>query len=332
MVQQKLRNVLAGTFAGALIAVSLVAGTSAARAAEKLTVIVFPGLANLPILAAQENGAFAARGIDLDLKMTPNSEELRKGLAEGRYQIAHSAVDNAIAMAEQAKVDVVVLLGGDDGFNNMYTQPDVKSYADLRGTTVAVDALDTAYAFQLYQMLKANGVAPGQYQANPVGGTAFRLKAMLEDKAHASAAMMNPPFSIMAEKAGLKRFASAAQALGAYQGTAAFTLRSWAPAHRDTMIHYIQAYVDGLRWALAPANKDKAIALLKDKLKLDDDVAAKSYDVGMAGIAKDAKIDMAGFKNVLKLRAELHGDWGGTPPAPEKYLDMSYYDKAMSGI
>jgi hypothetical protein len=33
---------------------------------------------------------------------------------------------------------------------------------------------------------------------------------------------------------------------------------------------------------------------------------------------------------VLKLRAEIEGQWGGTAPAPDKYLDLSYYDKARS--
>ena len=69
-----------------------------ARAEDtKLTVIVFPGVQNLPMFAAQAKGFYAKRGLNVDLKFTPNSDELRNGLAEGRYQIAHSAVDNAFA-------------------------------------------------------------------------------------------------------------------------------------------------------------------------------------------------------------------------------------------
>ena len=51
----------------------------------------------------------------MDIKIAPNSDELRNGLAEGRYQIVHSAVDNAVAMAEVAKKDIAVVLGGDTG-------------------------------------------------------------------------------------------------------------------------------------------------------------------------------------------------------------------------
>ena len=315
----------------ALIAAMLSFGTHAASAeSNKLTVIVFPGLQNLPLFAARMNGFFAKRGIDVDIRNTPNSKELRDGLAEGRYQIAHAAVDNAVAMAEMAKIDIVVLMGGDNSFNNVYVRPEIKSYADLRGKTVAVDAVDTAYAFQLYDILKRNGVRPGQYRVDSIGGTPLRLKAMLAGQA--AAAIMNPPFSIVAEQQGLKKMANVASVIGAYQGSAAFALRSWAPANRALIERYIQAYVDGLRWTLDPANKEKATALLRDNLKLDPDIAAASYAMAAdpkAGFAKDARIDMRGFRNVLKLRAELHGDWHGKPPPPSKYLDLSYYERAL---
>jgi hypothetical protein len=38
---------------------------------------------------------------------------------------------------------------------------------------------------------------------------------------------------------------------------------------------------------------------------------------------------MKGFETVLKLRADFQG---GPPASPEKYIDMSYYKKAMSGL
>lgn len=110
----------------------------------KVTVIVFPGVQNLPMFAAQAKGFYAKRGLAVDIKFTSNSEELRGGLAEGRYQIAHSAIDNAFALKDKANVDVAVMLGGDNSFNHLIVQPDIKSLADIKGKTVVVDALNTA--------------------------------------------------------------------------------------------------------------------------------------------------------------------------------------------
>jgi hypothetical protein len=45
--------------------------------------------------------------------------------------------------------------------------------------------------------------------------------------------------------------------------------------------------------------------------------------------AKDARFDMAGFKNTLRLRAEMAG--GDRDAQPEKYIDLSYYERALAG-
>jgi ABC-type nitrate/sulfonate/bicarbonate transport system substrate-binding protein len=317
-----------GRFKALLLGAAMAVLLTPARAETKLTVIVFPGVQNLPMFAAQAKGLFAKRDLAVDLKFTPNSDELRNGLAEGRYQIAHSAVDNAFALKDKANVDIAVVLGGDDSFNRLIVQPEITSLADIKGKTVAVDAVNTAYAFQLYEMLRQKGLNKGDYEVKPVGGTGARLDAMTKDKSFA-AAMMNPPFSIRAEKAGLKAIDTAAAALGAYQGSSAFVLRTWGAANSDTVVKYVQAYIEGLRWMLDSKNKAEAVALLVDRLKLPEDVAAQAYDATIKGFNKDGALDMEGVKNVLKLRAQFEG---GTPAAPEKYIDLSYYQKALAGM
>ena len=294
----------------------------------KLTVIVFPGVQNLPMFAAQAKGFYAKRGLAVDLKFTPNSDELRNGLAEGRYQIAHSAVDNAFALKDKANVDIAVVLGGDNSFNHLMVQPEIKSLADIKGKTVVVDAINTAYAFQLYEMLRQKGLNKGDYEIKMAGGTGQRLDAMVKDKAMV-AAMMNPPFSTRGEKAGLKDMGTASAALGAYQGSSAFVLRSWGTANAETLVKYLQAYVEGSRWALDLKNKAEVVALLVERLKLPEDIAALAYDSTKADFNRDGAIDMEGVKNVLKLRAQFEG---GAPAAPEKYLDLSYYQKALAGL
>jgi len=84
---------------------------------------------------------------------------------------------------------------------------------------------------------------------------------------------------------------------------------------------------------MAPANKQRVIALMMKESKIPADVAAETYSVlmeGHGGYAEDARFDVDGFKNVLKLRAEVEGQWDGQPPAPEKYYDSSYYSEALA--
>jgi hypothetical protein len=69
------------------------------------------------------------------------------------------------------------------------------------------------------------------------------------------------------------------------------------------------------------------------RLQLAEDVATQAYEVATdpaEGLAKDSKLDMEGFRNVLKLRAAHES--GGAAPSPEKYIDLSFYLKALAGL
>jgi ABC-type nitrate/sulfonate/bicarbonate transport system substrate-binding protein len=226
---------------------------------------------------------------------------------------------------------MVEVAGGDDGMNHLMVRPEIQSYDDIRGKTVVVDAVDTAFALQLYKMLSLKGLKPGDYTVVSKGGTPLRLAAMRDDKTYI-AGMLNLPWTILGERAGLRSLGSAVKAIGPYQGTGIWMLRSWAAANGETLVKYLQATVEGLRWARDPANRTAAAAILARTFKLEPDVAQLALEraFGPEGvIAEDARIDLAGFRNTLALRAELEG---GTAAAPEKYLDLSYYDRALKGL
>jgi ABC-type nitrate/sulfonate/bicarbonate transport system substrate-binding protein len=299
-----------------------------------LTIMVFQGMQNLPLLAAQSQGFFAKRGLNVDVRIAPDSDELREGLAHGRYQIVHAGVDNAVAMAEVAKIDIAIVMGGDNGFNRLIVQPEIKAYADLRGKTVIVDAPDTAFAFLMYEMLRKNGLGKGDYEIRPVGASFRRLDAMLKDKS-AAAAMLNMPFTLRAAAAGLGDLGSAVEALGPYQGTGAFVLRQWAAGNSDVLVRYMQAYIEGLRWGVDPKNRADATKLYIEALKLNEAMATRTLAIASHptdGLTRDARLDPDGFKSVLSLRANVMKQWAGSAPAPEKYLDASYYTKALAGL
>ena len=300
-----------------------------------LRVKMFPGAQALPVMAAVSQGIFERHGLKVEVLFTVNSQEQRDGLAAGDFQIAQAAVDNAVAMVELARHDVVIVTGGDSSMNEFFVQPDVASYADLKGHTLLVDAPNTAYALQLKKILLMNGLKEGaDYKIHPVGGTFLRLKGMRENKDY-KAAMLNPPFSVDAKAAGLKSMGRAIDLIGPYQASGTFVLRSWAKANADTLERYIAGYIEGTRWTVAPANREAATKLLAERLKVAPEVAARTWELmtdPKFGLARDARFDMQGFRNVLALRAEIEGNWGGKPPAPERYIDLSYYENALKKI
>src|SRR5436305_13895289 len=110
------RNLMLGMLAGA----AMLGTMSSAPAQTHLKVMVFPGLSNFSIFAAEHKNLFAKHGLAVVVLNTPNSDLLRNDLANGDHQIAHAAGDNEVAMVELVNADVAIVAGGDHGFNHLF--------------------------------------------------------------------------------------------------------------------------------------------------------------------------------------------------------------------
>jgi NitT/TauT family transport system substrate-binding protein len=293
---------------------------------------VFRGASNIPIYMAIEKGFFARRGVTPILEFTPNSIQQRTGLADGKFDIAHAAVDNAVAMIETAKVDVVIVAGGDGGLNEFLVRSEINKLSDLKGRTFAVDAPNTAYALIGRKILKNAGLSDGKdYKIDPVGGAESRAYAL--DTPAGAAALLSSPWNMIAKDRGAKSLGTTADLYGAYQAGGIFLMRSWAAKNSGTLERYITAYIEGCRAALDPNQRDLTLQVLARELKLEKRIAEQTYkDLQLtgSGLAKDCAFDMPGFRNVLALRAELEGQWAGVAPPPDRYLDLSFYNRALS--
>ena len=315
----------------------VVAGTAALAQSpglQTIRVVAIPGRP-LPVVVAQMHGSFARAGIKVEVEVPPSSDALRGALADGKADIAHAAVDNAVAMVESAGADVKIVMGGEGSLNELIAQPDIRSVSELRGKALLVDAPNTAFALQLKKILLASGLQSGRdYELKPLGATPLRLKAMQENKEYA-ASILGPPTSIVAKHSGFLSLGTTEKLTGPYQSLGAFVQRRWAQDHASLLVAYLAAYIEAQRWLLDPANKQQVIDLLEKEAKIPASFAEESYALSMhsrEGLKKDARFDLDGFKNVLKLRAEIEGQWGGRPPAPDRYYDPTYYLAALSKL
>jgi NitT/TauT family transport system substrate-binding protein len=315
--------------AGTIIAT--VIATHEVGAEELLRVNVFPGPQHLALFVAQEKGLFAKRGLKVEIQFTPTSRAQRDALSEGKVEIAQSAVDNAVAMVDGEKKDVVIVAGGSNGMLELFVRPELKSYDDIRGKSVVVDAPDTAYALVLYKMLELKGLKRSDYGIAS-GGDCTRRFNGIRNNPNNVAVLLNLPCSITAAREGFPSWGSATEALGAYQADGVWVMREWARQHPDVLVKYLEAIVEGLRWASKPENRSETIAIVGKRLDIAPDIAEKSVERAVGpggGLDKDVRLNLDGFRNLLALRAEMIG--GSPGVQPERYLDLSYYDRAIAG-
>ena len=303
---------------------------------QSISVIVFPGGFNWPIWIAQDKGYFADNGVEVKLTNTPNSVFQLTGLIEGRFDIGMTAIDNVIAYMEgqgEAPVttqpDLFAFMGADNGFLSLVVKPEIKSFADLKGKTVSVDARTTGYAFVLFDLLERGGLKPEDYNVERAGGVLQRWEALKEGK-HAGT-MLITPFDIVAKAMGFNVLQYAADAYGHYQGLIGATRKSWARDNKQKLEGYIRGYVAALDWLAKPENKDEAIAILRKNLpQMSPELAAQSYSVlaGPKGFTPKAQLDIEGVKRVLALRSR-YGEPKKELSDPLRYYDAAYYEAAL---
>jgi ABC-type nitrate/sulfonate/bicarbonate transport system substrate-binding protein len=319
----------------ALTALAGAPGRAAAQNLEPVSVIVFPGGFNWPIWIAQDKGFFTRGGIEAKLTPTPNSVFQLTNLIEGKFDIGMTAIDNVVAYMEgqgEAAVsttpDLVVFMGGDNGFLSLVTVPDVKTFQDLKGKTLSVDALTTGYAFVLLDLLKRGGLTSADYKVELAGGVLARWDA-LKEKKHAGT-MLITPFDIIAKSNGFNVLQSAIDVYGNYQGLVGATRRGWAAQNPKKVEAYIRGYIAGVDWLYDANNKDEAIAILRKHLpQMSPELAAQSYAVltGPKGFTRKAELDINGVRRVLELRSE-YGQPKKALSDPTRYYDLKYYQAA----
>ena len=111
-----------------------------------------------PLTLADKAGIFKKHGVDVDIKMIPQKDR-HLALASGAIQCAATTVETHVAWnANGVPITQIVQLDKSYGADGLAVRSDVKTFADLKGKTIGVDAPGTAPYFGLAWMLKKNGM------------------------------------------------------------------------------------------------------------------------------------------------------------------------------
>ena len=309
----------------------------AAPVPTPLRVIAFDGGWNLPMWAAQRQGYFEANGVAVQLSYTPSSAFLIQAVLDGKVDLATAGIDNLIAYQEgqgEAKIpdnpDLFAFIGCDSGFATIVGAPGIKSFADLKGKTISVDAMTTGYAFVVRELVSRNGLTENDVNFVRAGGTANRYKELTAGKHDAT--LLRTPFELLARNRSFNLLASA-ESLGAYQGTVGIARRSWARDHETALIGFIRAYKQATDWLYDRGNREIAEALLVANIRdMTPALAKQAYDILLAdkgGLYRDLAPDVAGIRTVLELRSKF-GQPKKTLTDPMKYIDLTYYQMAVA--
>jgi NitT/TauT family transport system substrate-binding protein len=142
-----------------LAATALTTAAFSASAQETKIVLGMSGWTGFaPLTLADKAGIFKKNGLNVEIKMIPQKDR-HLALASGAVQCAATTVETHVAWNTNG-VPIVQIFQMDKSFgaDGIAVRNDVKSFADLKGKTVAVSAPGTAPYFGLAWMLHKNGM------------------------------------------------------------------------------------------------------------------------------------------------------------------------------
>ena len=161
-----------------LAALSLQAGARRETASRPLQVGLVPAVDALPLMLANDRGYFAEEGVDVNLVLFPNPQEMDAAVQAGHLDGAILNLLGAIFLnAGGFDYKVTSITNGRFGIVAS-PQSGITSLAGLKGAQVGV-FLNQMIHYIVDSLLESDGVSPSEYEAVAVPNILLRLEMVL---------------------------------------------------------------------------------------------------------------------------------------------------------
>lgn len=282
----------------------LAVAASTAKAAEEIKIAsTGPGLSTLPLEIAARKGFFRDEGFEV-LTITMRTNIAVSALLSRNVDYATPSTSTIKAATAGLPVKTIaVLLGRPDYF--LTVKREIRSVRDLKGKRIAIGSYGAAADLALLTVAKQDGLDPDRDLIRlQMGGAAARYASLIAGSVDAT--ILTLPYNLQADKAGYKDLLWFGERL---------ELPLAGLATRDETIQKNPKQVLGIvratfrAMAFAGANREETILLMMNWLRLDREVAARSYELGKrswadGGVVSDAAVQTLIDQSLLELKTK----------------------------
>jgi NitT/TauT family transport system substrate-binding protein len=310
---------------------SLAVANCASWAQEKIKFPVGVGTktvgTNMFWLAAKK-GFFDDVGLDVQPILLRGGPITVQALVSESLYLALGSADAVIAAAANG-ADLLGVGGVVNGLTQaIVAGKNYRTFKDLRGTTVGVQALTSGASNVLQRIFKANGLNyPADYNLLAVGGGNFNLAALTSGQIGATYLVV--PLDYTAQQQGFNMLGYFRDYFPNFQLSMLTVKRGWAEKNRALLVRYLKATVRTHRWLYA--NKEAASDFLAKEIPLKPELARRGWEYYTANRIwhPNAEIGLEGLKFTMQIYAE---QTKGAAPDPLKYIDQSYLQQAIKEL
>lgn len=285
---------------------------------------------SLYLFVAERKGFFAREGIKLEsMLIDGGTDRMVAAIDDGKVDLAHSSTPYLISAV--LKGSNAVGIAGEVG-NPVYTlivRPEIASYADLRGKTIALSVAADTISITTRKLLAKHGVRDGEFKVKQLVGTPVRFACLKSGEC--AGVPLGQPADITAVKDGFRRLGDTTEAVVNFQFQLIVAHRKWAAANPDKVTAFVRAVADAFRFIRDPKNRDETIKLMMEQTGSSEEIAravmALYFEPDRGVMPRQAEIDLKGLAQVIAFMGEVGAISAPLPPV-ERFVDLGFLKAA----
>lgn len=272
----------------------------------------------LPVWMITAGGFDKKNGLKVNIVNTNGGSRGIQVLLSGHLQADHVGFGAVVlANAHGADLRVVACSSNVDPME-LFSLRKIKNAADLKGGAIAISSFGSESNIAANLGMTSLGLKKNDVQLIQLGGDSHRLAALMAGQVQA-AVLMGPAVT-KAKEAGLTELVNLQTAKLPYAFDCVVATADYIKKHRDTLLKFLKAYVEGAYLALS--NKKFAEHVIRTAFKVDDPKAIEStYELFAKLMPRDAAPTRAAAQGSIEQLQKIGSKIGSTNP--DDYLDLS---------
>ena len=282
-----------------------------------------PSASMYPLFVTKEAGIFEKYGLDAELVYVQGVQMVQVHTAG---QLDFTSTSGIVTLQSSVNGSDLILLANsiESHLMKVIAHPSIATPAELKGKSIGVTRFGSLTDLALRPVLEQWKLEPNRDVSLVQIGRLSDIVPAIQQR-RLAAGMLSFPTSFFAEKLGLKSLYDLSESGIEVPTTTIAVSRAYANSHRDLVLRYMRAYLEGTHRLLT--DREMGIKALKRYGGINDpELLAATYDLFTSKyIKKVPNLTVKAVENALQLVGESNPKAKSRRPA--EFMDTSFIDE-----
>ena len=282
-----------------------------------------PSASMYPLFVTKEAGIFEKYGLDAELVYVQGVQMVQVHTAG---QLDFTSTSGIVTLQSSVNGSDLILLANsiESHLMKVIAHPSIATPAELKGKSIGVTRFGSLTDLALRPVLEQWKLEPNRDVSLVQIGRLSDIVPAIQQR-RIAAGMLSFPTSFFAEKLGLKSLYDLSESGIEVPTTTIAVSRAYANSHRDLVLRYMRAYLEGTHRLLT--DREMGIKALKRYGGINDpELLAATYDLFTSKyIKKVPTLTVKAVENALQLVGESNPKAKSRRPA--EFMDTSFIDE-----